>query len=493
MPKLRILPKEITAEVRQGENLMAALRNTGIHLDAPCGGKGRCGKCTVLVYGKRELACQTFIDRDMTVAIPDSVRLHVLETGVNAAMEINPLKDGYLLAFDIGTTSVVCFLLDGKTGKELAAESMLNPQTAFGADVISRIHSALAGNLEREAMVIRDGMTSLIRAVCAEAGIDPSEIGVVSVVGNPAMQQLFMGISPKNLAVVPFAAVLTEAKTIPCKDCLPVCGNAALLIVPDISGYVGADTLGCVLSTEIYKANEITLIVDIGTNGEMVMGNRERMIACSTAAGPALEGANIHFGMRGTNGAIDHVWMEHGEIKCSVIGGGLAEGICGSGLIDAVAVLLDAGLLNKRGRIQTTDEINGQRVIYLTTDIHVTQDDIRQVQLAKGAIHAGIALMAKQLGIDLSDVRRVLLAGAFGSYLNPSSACRIGLLPEELETRTVAVGNAAGSGAKLLVCDRDALALSQKLSDQIEFLELASLPEFSRTFAKSMNFREGKS
>lgn len=233
--------------------------------------------------------------------------------------------------------------------------------------------------------------------------------------------------------------------------------------------------------------------MDIGTNGEMVMGNRERMIACSTAAGPALEGANIHFGMRGTDGAIDHVWMEHGEIKCSVIGGRLAEGICGSGLIDAVAVLLDAGLLNKRGRIQTTDEINGQRVIYLTTGVHVTQDDIRQVQLAKGAIHAGIALMAKQLGIDLSDVRRVLLAGAFGSYLNPSSACRIGLLPGELETRTVAVGNAAGSGAKLLACDRDALALSQKLSDQIEFLELASLPEFSRTFAQSMNFREGRS
>lgn len=470
---------------------MTALRKEGVFLDAPCGGNGKCGKCRVLADGKEALACRTVIDADITVELPDRNGLRVLESGAGAAININPMKKGFLLAFDIGTTSVVCYLLDGETGRELAAESMLNPQTAFGADVISRIQAALAGDLEQESRAVRDGMTSLIRAVCEKAGVDPSEIGVVSVVGNPAMQQLFLGVSPENLAGVPFEPVLTEAKSIPCKDILPLCKSAELLIVPDISGYVGADTLGCILSTGPYKSDEITLLVDVGTNGEMVLGSRERMIACSTAAGPALEGANIRFGMRGADGAIDHIWMENGEIKYSVIGGGTARGICGSGLIDAVAVLLDAGLLNRRGRIQTPEERDGQRVLFLTGEVYLTQEDIRQLQLAKGAIHAGISLMAKQLGIDLADIRRVLLAGAFGSYLNPSAACRIGLLPEELEGKITAVGNAAGGGAKILACDREALALSQKLKDQIEFLELASLPEFSRTFAKSMLFREG--
>ena len=243
--------------------------------------------------------------------------------------------------------------------------------------------------------------------------------------------------------------------------------------------------MGCVLSTELYKKEEITLMVDIGTNGEMVLGNKYRMIACSTAAGPALEGANIRFGMRGTNGAIDHVWLENGEVRCSVIGGGEAIGICGSGLIDAVAVGLEMGLLNKRGRIQNKDHI-----FHLTEDVHLTQDDILQVQLAKGAIYTGIQLMAKQLGLEVGDIQKVQLAGAFGSFLNPQSACRIGLLPEELLDRIEAVGNAAGSGAKMLACDKELLPLTEKLTRKIEFLELASLPEFSRTFAKAMNFRE---
>lgn len=199
-----------------------------------------------------------------------------------------------------------------------------------------------------------------------------------------------------------------------------------------------------------------------------------------------MEGANIHFGMRGAKGAIDHVWLEEGEIRFSVIGGGAPEGICGSGLIDAIAVGLETGLLNKRGRIQNVDH-----TFYLTEEIFLTQDDIRQVQLAKGAICAGIVLAAQQLGIEPGEVDRVLLAGAFGSYIDPCSACRIGLLPEELLSKIQVVGNAAGSGAKLLACDRDALPLAQKLAEQTEFLELASLPAFSSVFASAMGFREG--
>lgn len=481
MNTLRILPENQILPVPSGENLLTALRSVGLAPDAPCGGNGKCGKCKVLVDGEEKLACQTTVDRDMTVTLPQKAGLHVLQEGISGVTTVEPRKEGKLLAFDIGTTSVVCFLLDGQTGKELAKSSMLNPQTVFGADVISRIQRALAGELAAETVAIREGMTTLIRQVTDK----PEEITLVSVVGNPAMQQLFLGISPENLAGVPFAPVLTAAQTVPCGEYLPICPHAKLLIVPDISGYIGADTMGCVLATELYKKETITLMVDIGTNGEMVLGNKHRMIACSTAAGPALEGANIQFGMRGTEGAIDHVWLENGKVTCSVIGGGKALGICGSGLIDAIAVGLEMGLLNKRGRIQ-----NEEHIFHLTEAVYLTQDDIRQVQLAKGAIYAGIFLMAKQLRLEVKDIAKVQLAGAFGSFLNPKSACRIGLLPEELLDKIEAVGNAAGSGAKMLACDDSLLPLTEELTNKIEFLELASLPEFSRTFAKSMNFRE---
>ena len=485
MPKLHMEPQNIDCTVSEGTNLMAALQDNRIFLDAPCGGNGKCGKCRVLVDGQEVLACQVTVESDMTVTLPNHSGLKVLQAGLDIVQTMDPQKEGHLLAFDIGTTSVVCFLLDGKTGEEIAKSSMLNPQAAFGADVISRIQAALRGELEQETGAIREGMTSLIEQACEMAKIDPAQIGVVSVVGNPAMQQLFLGISPENLAGVPFAPILTEAKIIPCKDILPICTNADLLVIPDISGYIGADTTGCVLSTQLYQKEKNTLMVDIGTNGEMVLGNKSRMIACSTAAGPALEGANIQFGMRGTDGAIDHVWLENGQIRYSVIGGGKPQGICGSGLIDAIAVGLKMGLLNKRGRI-----LNDNHVFRITDNIYLTQEDIRQVQLAKGAIYAGIFLMAKQLDMEVRDIQKVQLAGAFGNYLSPESACRIGLLPEELLDRIEAVGNAAGSGAKMLACDKKLLSLSQELTETIEFLELASLPEFSRTFAKAMNFRE---
>ncbi len=490
MPVIHILPSDIRFEAGCGTNLLQALRSAGILLDAPCGGNGKCGKCTVTADGTEVLACQTTVSEDMEVVVPEGRGLHVMQIGIEAVGKMDPLFPGPFLAIDIGTTSVVCFLLDAENGSELASASSLNPQTAFGADVISRIREALSGKLEQERDVIRQELSRLILDVCGKASVDPGSVGLVSVVGNPAMQQLFLGISPENLAGVPFDPVLTETKTVPCDEILPVCANAQLLIVPDIAGYVGADTMGCVLSTRLYESEDLTLMVDIGTNGEMVLGNRDRMIACSTAAGPALEGANILFGMRGTDGAIDHVKMTGEGLECSVIGGGKAEGICGSGLIDAVAVCLEAGMINKRGRIVSAEELDGQRYIPLRDGVYLTQDDIRQVQMAKGAICAGVQLMAKQLGKEVRDIRCVLLAGAFGSFMDPDSACRIGLLPEELQGRITAVGNAAGSGAKLLARDKAEILRVQQLKEKIEFLELASLKEFPGTFAKAMNLRE---
>ncbi len=486
---LTILPGGNKVRVNAGANLLAVLQDKGFISDAPCGGNGICGKCRILLDGKEALACQTVIEQDRIVEIPQKGSINILTDGIESTTAVDPDITGNLLAVDLGTTTMVCYLLD-PAGREMAVASALNPQAVYGADVVSRIQAAVGGKQKNLCHCVRAGLSELIQKVCAEALVLPESIQRIALVGNPCMQQLLMDISMENLIRIPFTTVLTERKTIPAKNILPVCINAEFVVIPDISGYAGADTVGCVLSTEMYKKENMTLIVDIGTNGEMVMGNEHHMVACAAAAGPALEGANIRFGMRGSEGAIDHVKWEQGKLKVHVLGDGKAKGICGSGLIDAVAVMLKHGMINQRGRILSAEtEFEGERACYLTEDICLTQNDIRQVQLAKGAIAAGIELMTRHLGIAVTDIDEVFLAGAFGSYIDPRNACLIGLLPGELLQKIKTAGNAAGSGARLLACSRTQQTLAEKLCKDIEYLDLASLPEFQRTFGKQINFR----
>ncbi len=452
MPTVTLLPENRILTAQPDETLHAVLAREGL-IDAPCGGRGTCGKCKVIADGQEVLACQTLIDRDMAVTLPHG------KSTKSAGLP------GKRAAFDIGTTSVVCYLL-GDDGQILAQASARNPQAAYGADVISRIQTAQNGNAETLTSLIRQCTNELICSICS----DPEELEIICVVGNPAMQQLFLNLPVENLTRIPFDPVLTRSEI-----------REKLLIVPDISGFVGADTVAGILACGIHETEEMTLLVDIGTNGEMVLGNKNRMIACSTAAGPALEGANIQCGMRAEPGAIDHVWLEKGQFTCSIIGSGEAKGICGSGLMDAIAAALDLGLLNCRGKILTADS-----KIMLTKNVYLTQEDIRQIQLAKGAIRAGIDLLIQKLGKP----ERVLLAGAFGSCLNPISACRIGLLPEELRDRIISAGNTAGQGAVMLAADPGKLAVTDDILEKTEFLELANLPAFPRTFARAMELPE---
>ena len=481
--QITLMPSGQVLTADAGVTLLSALRQGHHPVDAPCGGQGKCQKCTVTIDGKEVLACRTIVDRDMTVLQPQAQTLRILTGAEEMPVTFDPVTPGYLLAFDIGTTTVAGYLLDKSTGRTLVTASAANPQAAFGGDVISRIQAALRGQMEELTERIRSCLQQLTIELCRNASITPEQIGVVSIVGNPAMQQLFMGILPDNLAAVPFSPVLTKAQIHPGHRYLPLWSEANVLIVPDIAGYVGADTVAGILACGMDTDEITTLLVDIGTNGEMVLGNQFRLVACSTAAGPALEGANIQFGMRAAPGAIDHVRVERGKFVCSVIGGGQARGICGSGLIDAVAAALELGLLNSRGKI-----LHPEGRIPLADGIYLTQEDIRQLQLAKGAIAAGIQLLTQHLGLALEDIHRVCLAGAFGSYLDPASACRIGLLPPTLLPKITAMGNTAGSGARMLACSRQALERTQALTDSVEALELASAPTFSRCFAQNMRF-----
>lgn len=486
MYKITVHPFGRVLYGQEGEKLLSLLRRHGLAPDAPCGGSGTCGKCRVVIAGKEVRACGVLIHGDLTVTVPGQAAFHILSP------EKQKLSPGQVqevcAAVDIGTTSVVCCLLDCGTGTKLAVCSAANPQAAFGADVVSRIRAALSGEMIAMTQVIRECVSSLILKCCNGIHLSPDAVKTICIVGNPAMQQLFMGICPDNLVQIPFSPVLTAASAVPAKEYIPILPDAQLLVLPDISGYVGADTIGCIMATGIHQKKNMTLMVDIGTNGEMVLGNAEHMAACATAAGPALEGANIRFGMRACAGAIDHVWLEDGEIRYSTIADAKPAGICGSGLIDAVAVFLKLGKINSRGRIIPGEEMDGERILRLTDSVYLTQEDIRQVQLAKGAIQAGIRLLMEQVGISFHEIDRVLLAGAFGTFLNPENACRIGLLPPELLGKIESVGNAALEGACRMALDFDAFRQTEVLAGQVEYVELGSHPRFSKTFAAAMRF-----
>ena len=421
----------------------------------------------------------------------------------------------YGAAFDIGTTSVVCYLLDFETGAEISHSSMLNPQSQYGADVIARSEYAIDNGVGALSSVIRSALNDLIDVALEKAAaagnttISKEKIYLVTIVGNTCMHHLFMGITPKPLVHAPYNTSVNDEIIIKAKEAdIFVNPEAKLQMLPNIAGFVGADTAGVLLASAFDEIEELTLAIDIGTNGEMVMGSKDRMIACSTAAGPAFEGAKIECGMRGRDGAIDHIKLaEDGGLDIHVIEDVAAEGICGSGLMDAVAVCLENGLIDEAGKLFDPEKedvekasdvvkanvdrltvVDSGKALMLKDKVFLSQKDIREVQLAKGAIAAGIDLMADRLGIKIGDIKKVLIAGAFGNYMDPHSACAIGMIPIELEDRIEMIGNAAGEGSKIATLNFAEYRRAQKITETVEFLELATHPDFQDTFVDNLMF-----
>ncbi len=379
----------------EGRSLLDALRQHSVLLDAPCGGKGTCGKCRVRIDGREELACRHILQQDVSVELPEQARVQIL-TGDAAAAADGRHK--YVLAIDVGTTTVAAFLSDGQTGRQLSCASAVNPQSAYGADVIARIQYELEHRDGRVGEAIRTCLDQLTREAARMADIRPEKVEQVTLVGNTAMHHLLLGLDTAPLVKPPYMPSVREAMEFSGAEWLSASPNALIRVLPNIAGFVGADTVGCMVSAAFDRREELTLLIDIGTNGEMVLGNRMRRIACSTAAGPAFEGARIRFGMRGAPGAIDHAALSEGGLSCHVIGGGEAFGICGSGLLDAVYALLQGGFLDESGRM--CPEVPGpwltvdhQPAFLLRDGVYLTQKDIREVQLAKAAIRAGIELL----------------------------------------------------------------------------------------------------
>jgi uncharacterized 2Fe-2S/4Fe-4S cluster protein (DUF4445 family) len=416
------------------------------------------------------------------------------------------------LAVDIGTTSVVSALMELESGEQLASVSSLNPQAVFGADLMSRIAFAQFNpvNLRKLQTRIIGLLNQHVEQLCRESGVLSKWIYKVVVVGNTGMHHLLLGIDPSYVGLSPYAAVMRHPFTIAARELfLRVNPEARVCLLPIVAGFVGADAVGVALATRIDESVERRAAVDIGTNGETLLGSRERLWACSAPAGPALEGAQIRHGMRAAAGAIDRVWVEDGDLRWHTIGEAAPQGICGSGIVDVVAVLLDQGAIDWTGLIdldgrdrlepplRTRLERRGEdRVVVLARpgesggarEILLSQEDVRQVQLCKAAIASGVTMLCRVAGLAAEDLTELMLAGGFGNYLSIRSAVRIGLIPPLPEGRIRYVGNAAILGAQLALMSEPERARAERVARRIEHVSLAAHPEFQDVFVDAMNF-----
>ena len=416
----------------------------------------------------------------------------------------------YGMAFDIGTTSVVGSLLDLATGEQLAQVGNVNPQAVFGGDLMSRIAFAQFNlqNLKKLRARIVGAINGHIKEACEEADVDPAQIYKLVIVGNTCMHHIFLGIDPTYVGLAPYAPVVRDPLVLTPKEALlKAVPNARICMLPIVAGFVGADATAAVLATRLDESDGIRIMVDIGTNGEMVMAANGELVACSAPAGPALEGAQIRHGMRGAIGAVEKVEIDD-DVTCHVIGDAPAMGICGSGLIDGIAKMLSAGVLDDSGLLnfKTKDalpkaladrfiEEDGRQFVLAWADqsgkgenVTLTQQDVRQLQLAKGAILAGIMMLMSVNGVSKDDLSELLLAGAFGNYINKESAVHMRLLPDMPLEKITYVGNAAALGAQMALLSETERSRAADLARRIRHVSLGMHPEFQGIFVDAMSF-----
>src|SRR5437868_7491220 len=406
-------------------------------------------------------------------------------------------KHRHAIAFDLGTTTVVATLLDLETGQPRAVRSILNAQQPFGADVISRISATM---LDDDALAqlrehAHETLRTLTDEVCTEAGIDPGEVYEVVVTGNVTMIQIALGIDPEPLSMAPFtiaARTLPEAKA---SDFgVHVHERAPAVLFPALGAYVGGDIVAGILATGLTLDRRVRLFIDVGTNSEIALGSSARALATAAPAGPAFEAAQIRCGMRAQNGAIEGVKIVDDELELAVIGDVEPVGLCGSGLVDAVAEFVGAGILDHSGRFvlgssERLRKIGEENVFYLTDDVFLSQRDVRELQFAKASIATGWNILCRDLGIAPEEISQVLLAGSFGSYLSPASAVRIGLVPRLPLTRIVSAGNVAGEGAKIAALSVQERAAAAAIVDEVEYVELSGRTDFNDAFIDQLAFQ----
>jgi uncharacterized 2Fe-2S/4Fe-4S cluster protein (DUF4445 family) len=396
------------------------------------------------------------------------------------------------------------YLIDLNTGKLISAGSLMNPQIPYGEDVVARItHAKGAKELKELHIAVVEGINQILRELCEKAGIQPNEVYETTIVGNTAMHHLFLNICPKFVARAPYVPAVQGSLDVKPFDLdVKTHPKGNVHILPIIAGFVGADTVAGILATEMHKSEELCFLIDVGTNTEIVLGNKYGLTACSCASGPAFEGAFIKHGMRASAGAIEKVCIDSEKVDYSTIGNAKARGICGSAIVDIPAEMLKAGVMDSTGRILAGTKnirireksgilefvIAPGKETETGEDIVITQGDIREIQKAKAAMYAGAATLMKKLNIGIEDVRKVFIAGAFGNYIDPTSAKIIGMFPDFPLKVIKSVGNAAGTGARMALLSKKARVDADEIGRIVHYVELSTSPGFEMEYINAMYF-----
>lgn len=488
-------------EVDTGTTLMEVLRRENVPLDFPCGGNHSCGKCRVVVDGgvdpltekERQLlgdapvgirlACFARVAGDCTVTVETARGSAIATDHFESDGDLTPLYDGdYGVAIDIGTTTIAAYLFSCHSKKPLAVCGEMNDQGRYGADVLTRIDYAAQNGVGGLQECICEQLGRMMAELCHNAGIDPAQLSGACITGNTTMLHLLTGLDPYSLSQAPF----TPQSLFGHYEKLPIPGFSHLkcYLPRCISAYVGADITCSILASELLSKKGNVLMVDIGTNGEMALKSGERLLCCATAAGPAFEGAGISCGGPASEGAVSKVWLEEGKFVCSVLGGGEGKSICGSGLIDAIACMLENKTIEYRGRFPK----GAEPFAALTGNVRITLADVRQVQLAKGAIRGGIDTLLDAAGLTPEQLDGIILCGGFGSFLDPRSAEIIGLIPAGTAAKTTAIGNGAGTGAGWMLQSAQQVEESLRFVERAELIELSTSEVFKTQYIQAMNF-----
>jgi len=505
--EIELLPLGAVIQVEQGTPLQDVLFAHGVEF--PCGGRGRCKGCKIkvlagampIVEAERQRLTEPELAAGWRLACcgraESNLRLELAQWEATILADETVFaftpQSGLGVAIDLGTTTVVAQLVDLNTGRILAVRMALNEQARHGADIMSRVEFAVSESGQAElAQIIRRQLGGLIEDMLASArsadgATAQAPLKLVAVVGNTVMHHLFCGVNVEPLSHYPFEPEAAGLQQFSARNLgWQLADDPQVYFLPCLGGFVGSDILAGVLATRLHESEALVALMDLGTNGEIVVGNRDRMLCASTAAGPAFEGARISMGMRAATGAISEVKVVEGRMQCHVLGQGPPRGICGSGLVDAVAAALDLGLVRPNGRLATGDTLP------LLPPVELNQWDVRELQLAKGAIAAGLQLLLDNWGASLADLQCIHLAGAFGNYINHASARRIGLLNFPSDKIRPA-GNTALLGAKLALFD-----LPQRhgeypdILSRIRHLSLHADPNFQESYVTEMTFPAAK-
>lgn len=461
--------------------------------------EARVSDCLALGYQSTDIRIDLPVQRQMPVLLRDNAWQVKAGLRDHELMWMGDKNDRLLgVAVDLGTTKIAAYLTELETGKILASVGSVNRQVSYGEDIISRISYNMTNGGEILRQVVTDNLNQLIRQLCANCGFSSDNIAEMVLVGNTAMHHIFLGLPVKQLGLAPYVPAIISPVDIKARDIgLQIAPGAYVHLLPNIAGFVGADHVAMLLATDLYHTDKTVIGMDIGTNTEISLAYHGNLIACSCASGPAFEGAHIKNGMRATRGAIERVKINGPSIKLQTIDNGAPIGICGSGIIDAVAQLLEADIIDDIGRFRTHPRVrstdNGKEFVLVSQsesgngkDITVTQKDISEIQMAKGAIASGMSILLDKAKVSWKELDQIIIAGAFGSYIDVPAAITIALLPPLPTDRFIQVGNAAGVGAKLALISKEQRKLAIEIARKVEYVELTNHKGYPKLFSNAI-------